>query len=258
MTIRHGKTHLVLPDVQNKPGLNTDHLSWAGQYVADKKPDVVICAGDFWDMPSLSSYDKGKLGFEGRRYSKDVESGNLAMERFLEPIRAMGKAKPRLVFTLGNHEQRIERAVSSTPELEGAIGYKDLNLSDWEVYDFLDICRIDGVAYSHFFPRSSNGRITQSRSGAPSAKAQLVREGASCTSGHAQGLDIAPVCLNGKLQWGIIAGSYYLHDEGYLTPQGTKYWRGLIVKHSVKAGEYCPIPVDINYLKQRYGKKATK
>lgn len=253
MAKKVGKSHIFIPDCQVKPGVQITHLDWVGRYIADRKPDVVICAGDFWDMSSLSSYDKGKRGFEGRRYIKDVDAGNVAMERLLSPIRKMGKHKPRLVFTLGNHEQRIQRAYDAQAELYGTIGYKDLHLKEWEVYDYLDVARIDGIAYSHFFPRAASGAVMQTRNGAPTARAQLIREGGSCTSGHRQGLDIACVPLRGKLQWGLIAGSCYLHDEEYLSPQGTAYWRGIVVKHGVSKGTYCPMLVDMKYLRERYG-----
>ena len=106
----------VIPDCQIKEGVPTEHLTWAGQYIADKKPDVIVNIGDFWDMPSLSSYDKGRKDFEGRRYTKDVQAGNDAMDLLLAPIkkeinrqkRNKKKAwKPRMVFTIGNHEHRI-------------------------------------------------------------------------------------------------------------------------------------------------------
>jgi hypothetical protein len=52
--------HLFIPDVQAKEGVPFDHLDWIGRFIVDKKPDVIIQAGDFADMPSLSSYDRGK------------------------------------------------------------------------------------------------------------------------------------------------------------------------------------------------------
>ena len=52
--------HMVIPDTQCKPGVPMEHLTWAGQYAVEQKPDVIIHIGDHWDMPSLSSYDKGK------------------------------------------------------------------------------------------------------------------------------------------------------------------------------------------------------
>ena len=60
-----GKRHLIIPDVQHKPGCTTDHLSWAGQYAVDMLPDTIVIIGDWWDMESLSSYDKGQKSFEG-------------------------------------------------------------------------------------------------------------------------------------------------------------------------------------------------
>ena len=62
-----------IPDTQVKPGVPLVHLSWIGEYLASKKPDVIICAGDFADMESLSSYDIGKKSFEGRSYERDIE-----------------------------------------------------------------------------------------------------------------------------------------------------------------------------------------
>src|SRR5512135_2199363 len=79
--------HFVIPDTQCKPGVPLDHLTWAGNYCAEKQPDVIIHIGDHWDMPSLSSYDVGKKEFEGRRYVDDIEAGLRGMELFLDPIR---------------------------------------------------------------------------------------------------------------------------------------------------------------------------
>jgi hypothetical protein len=161
-----------------------------------------------------------------------------------------------MVLTLGNHEQRIKRAIESSSELEGTMSIDDLGYEQfgWEVHPFLKVVTIDGVSYSHFFPRSGNGRIVQTRTGAPSAKSQLIREGRSCTAGHAQGLDIAPLPLQGRLQWGLIAGSCYLHKEDYLSPQGNTHWNGVILKQGVNRGTYSPILVDLDYLGKRYGK----
>lgn len=38
---------LVLPDVQAKPGKDFTFLTRIGTYMVDKKPDVVVCIGDF-------------------------------------------------------------------------------------------------------------------------------------------------------------------------------------------------------------------
>ena len=79
--------HLILPDCQVKDGVPLDHLDWIGQYIVDKQPDVIVNIGDFADMPSLSSYDKGTKSFEGRRYKKDIEVTREAMQRLLAPMK---------------------------------------------------------------------------------------------------------------------------------------------------------------------------
>lgn len=150
--------HMIIPDTQCKPNADFQHLSFAGQYAVDKKPDVIVFIGDHWDMPSLSSYDVGKKSFEGRRYIDDIQAGQLAMATFLAPlelhnIRAREQKKklylPRLVFCLGNHEERINKAVESDRKLEGLISTDDLELDvfGFEVVPFLQPIVIDGVAY---------------------------------------------------------------------------------------------------------------
>lgn len=103
---------LVIPDVQVKPGVDISHIVACGKYLVEKQPDIIVCLGDFFDFPSLSSYDKGTLSFEGRRLIEDIEAGKLAMHALLEPLRNLqaqqraNKKKvysPRMVFTLGNH-----------------------------------------------------------------------------------------------------------------------------------------------------------
>ena len=120
------KKHLVIPDAQFRPGDSPNFLRRIGQYIVEKQPDVVVCIGDFADMPSLSSYDVGKKSFEGRRYKNDIEAAHTGMEILLGPIKEYNaKAKkghreryvPRLVLTLGNHEQRINKVTNSDPNL---------------------------------------------------------------------------------------------------------------------------------------------
>jgi hypothetical protein len=252
--VKRAISHFVIPDCQVKAGVNTAHMDWIGKYIVERKPDVVVNLGDFFDMPSLSSYDSGKKAFEGRRYIKDVDTGKEAMSRLVAPLKGL-KKRPRLVYLIGNHEYRIERAINDDSKLDGTIGYKDLDLEHfgWEVHPFLEIVEIGGISYSHFFPRSATGQVSQTKKGAPSARAQLIREGGSATAGHTQGLDIACMPLKGRLQYGLIAGSCYLHDEEYMSPQGNTHWRGVVCKHQVENGTYDPMMVSLDYLKRRYG-----
>lgn len=244
----------VIPDTQVRPGVRTDHLEWAGKYIAEKQPDVVVHLGDHWDMPSLSSYDKGKAGAEGRRVAKDIEAGNKALELLTVHLAgAKVPYNPRLILLRGNHEERLNRYMNDNPELAGAFdGAFDDERLGWEVVPFLQPIEIGGVSFCHYFPRSSDGNVAQTKRGAPSARAQLLREMQSCVSGHRQGLDLA-IHTNGKrLIRSIIAGSFYQHSEGYLSPQGNHHWQGMLMLHDVNGGMFNLVEVPLDYLRRRY------
>lgn len=252
-------THLVIPDTQVKPDVNTDHLEWAGMYAAEKRPDVIIHIGDHWDMESLSSYDKGKKSYEGRRYKHDIAAGNAAMSRFMAPIyeeqrldkRCKRKVwRPRLIFTLGNHEHRIIRATEDDPMLDGLIGYHDFNLHHhgWEVHDFLEPVIVDGIAYCHYFTSGVMGRPVSN------PRLMLQKKFMSCTMGHVQDRDIGYARkADGTRITGLFAGIFYSHDEAYLNAQTNGSWSGIWMKHEVNNGAYDEMPVSFDYLKRKYG-----
>jgi hypothetical protein len=252
------KKILVLPDVQAKPGVDFSFLKRIGRYMVEKKPDVVVCIGDFADMPSLSSYDKGKKSFEGRRYKRDVEAAQFAMQAFLQPLeeynaqrRKNKKAeyKPRMVLTLGNHEERILRATNEDPKLDGMLSLKDLAYEEygWEVYPFLERVIIAGVAFSHYFTTGTMGRP------AGTAQAQLRKANMSCVAGHQQGKQIAYATrADGRTITSIIAGSCYEHDEAYLGAQGNQHYRGFLMLHEVEDGAFDEMWVSLSYINQRF------
>ena len=246
----------MIPDTQVKPGVSLDYLRWVGQYIAAKRPNVVVQLGDHWDMPSLSSYDRGKRTAENRRVVRDIEAGNRGLAVLTSAIRSAKGYKPRLVILRGNHEHRLDRYTNDHPELDGAIGshqFNDIQLG-WQSVPFLKPIRIGGITFCHFFPRGPNGKVTQSKNGAPSAAAQLTREMRSCIAGHQQGFDYAIRPIGGRLVRSIIAGSCYLHDEEYLTPQGNAHWRGILYLTEVNNGDFNLVEVSLDYLRKRFHK----
>jgi len=251
--------HLVIPDVQIRDGDNTDFLRCIGNYIVAKKPDKIVCLGDFADMPSLSSYDIGKKSFEGKRYTKDINASIDAMNVLFDPLDKYNfqqvktkhkRYEPELFMLEGNHEHRITRAVNNDAKLEGLLSTSDLlykELFGWKVFPFLEVAVIDGVAYSHYFVTGVAGRA------ASSAQVQLNKKHMSCVAGHQQGLQIATgVRADQKLITSIIAGSCYEHNEDYLGPQANNHWRGILVLHDVDDGQFDLMPVSLKYLKGKY------
>ena len=251
---------LVIPDCQVRQGVPLEHLTWAGEAIIEYKPDVVVNIGDFADMPSLSTHDKpGSKFFEGLRYTTDVEVTKEAMKLLLKPLRDLQSRqkknkekiyKPRMVLTLGNHENRINRAVANNPTLEGLISTQDLGYErDWEVHPFLHPVFIGGVGFNHYWPVGAMGRP------AGTAAALVNKLHMSCIAGHQQGKQVAyGKRADGKSICGIIAGSYYLHDEGYMDQLSNRHWRGLVVLNEVVDGHFDEMFLSIEYLEKKYGK----
>jgi len=251
--------HLIIPDTQVKPDQDLRRFHWLGKYIVDKKPDVIVHIGDHWDMPSLSSYDVGKKEYEGRRYLRDVASGNEAMSILMSYIqeeqakRIHDKKKrwnPRMVFTTGNHEYRIDRAVNSDSKLDGLLTMDDLNLEGWEVYPFLQPVVIDGVAYCHYFTSGVMGRAVGT------ARLLMTKKMMSCVQGHVQDRDIAYGRRgDGSTITALFAGIFYEHDEDYLTPQTNGSWSGVWMLNDVVNGSFDEMPISIKYLQRKYGSK---
>ena len=251
-------SHLVIPDVQAKEGINFEYLKAIGNFIVKKKPDVIVCLGDFADMPSLSSYDVGKKQFEGRRYKKDIEASQEAMNALLEPIneynRRQYKSKhkvydPKMILTLGNHENRINRVIELDPKFDGTISIDDLQYEQfgWKVFPFLEVSTVDGIAYSHYFTSGVLGRPVSS------ARALVQKKHMSCIMGHVQNMEVHTEYRgDGSCISGIFAGTCYEHDEDYLGNQGNNYFRGVHMLYDVKDGEFYCHSIPIKYIKDKY------
>ena len=243
--------HVVIPDTQIRPDVPTAHLEWVGQYIADEfagEDLTAIHLGDHWDMPSLSSYDRGKKQMEGRRVVADIFAGNDGFALLDAPISAVKGWNPRKVYFRGNHEERVQRAIDADPQLEGLLSLDLLDTQDWEVHPFLDVANIDGVAYSHYFYNPMTGRPY----GGQNIDTRLKTIGHSFTMGHQQGLGYGIRNVLGQMHHGLVAGSCYLHDEEYKGPQGNAHWRGIVVCNQVENGSYDPSFISLDYLCRRY------
>jgi len=249
----------VLPDCHVKPNTPLEHLEYAGRWCAEKHVDHIVCLGDFADMESLSSYDVGKKSFEGRRYTNDIAVVQEGMIKFMAPIiEEINKLRrlkmkmwyPKFTMLLGNHENRISRAVNNDSKLDGLISIEDLNYGGWgwEVVPYLQVRVIEGVAFSHYFVSGVMGRSVGS------ARMLLTKHHMSCVAGHLQGKDLAySKSADGRTMTAIIAGSYYQHEEEYLNAQTNVHWRGCFQLNDVDNGDFDELPLSLKYLKSKYG-----
>ncbi len=242
--------HAFIPDVQLRPGVPVSHIKACANYLCHKQPDRIIIAGDWWDLPSLSRYEQpGSKFFEGIALESDIAFGNEQMRVFLNIVLNVKGWDPLLDFLMGNHEYRMDRAINDNPtHLDGILGHHLFHLPKDQitVHPFLEIVKIDGIMYSHYFINPESLKKTILGGQMPNRLNKLKR---SFTMGHQQVLMSGESHLPGGTRIrGLVAGAFYQHDEEYAGPQGNDYWRGIIYKHEVKDGNYDLMEVSLPYL----------
>lgn len=253
---RLGLKILYIPDTQVRVGGTTEHIKAVARRAVEKEYDIIVLAGDWHDMPSLSVYNT-KRQAEGLRVYDDIKVGNDALDEFMEIVNQLPKKRrPEIHITLGNHscKVRIERFYSENPHMVGMI--EDIGTAHFKkhgiiVHDFLDILTIEDIRFSHYIvnPHSIKGNPLGGN-----ADTMLKNAGFSFVMGHQQGLKMAMHYLpDGTPRIGIVAGSFYPHDEDYMSVQANKHFRGVIELNEVKNGGADPCVISLKYLMNNYG-----
>lgn len=231
----------IIPDAHAAAETDNRRFIWLGRLLFELNPDIIINLGDLADMSSLSSYDRGKKSFEGKRYKLDVASVHDALQKMDQPfidynikqknIRKGQRKLPRKIITLGNHESRITRAVEMDPHYEGVISIDDLKYKEfgYEVYPFKYPVEVEGIWISHYFPSGVKGEAI---SGMNIGSSLIQKNMVSSIVGHAHTWDMAIRAKpNGQKVIGLCAGWYgeeptYSDATEQLWTSGITYLRG--------------------------------
>lgn len=260
------KSILIIPDAHAHVDYDNDRFTWLGRLVVERKPDIIVCLGDWADMPSLSSYDKGKKGMEGKRYLADIRHAFDAQEKMFGPIYAYNKGRsrnarynPYSVMVEGNHDSdrgRIGKALSLSPELDGIIKGSDLCYdSFWStVVPFKDVINIEGISFTHYFP---SGVMGKSIGGENMAASMLKRNMQSSVQGHTHILDKAVrTKADGSKCFALSAGCYTHLDfkDDWCANTVKMWWNGVIMLTGVENGWYTTYEeIPQTEIKKRYG-----
>lgn len=240
------KNILVIPDTQIRPDnleLNRPLLSAIGQLIVDWRPDVVVHIGDHFDMKSLCHYDfpkNNRMVFDGDEVKEDVAAGKQGLFylqkalnefNFKQAVAKKARYRPELHFTLGNHEQRVDRF----NELKGLVDLPStIKNAGWRVHPFLKPVEIEGVHFVHYAYNAMSGKPIGG-----TAEYRLNKLKLSFVQGHEQTFKYAQEYLNdGRKISALVGGSCYLHDEGYKGFQGNNHFRGCFKLHNVHDGMY--------------------
>lgn len=246
------KTILVIPDSHAHPDYNNDRYKWLAHLILDIKPDHVVDIGDWYDMPSLCSYDKGTKSFEGRRYKKDIEAGLEAQQIVHDITRGPKKKLPKFWRTLGNHENRINKAINADPVLDGTIGTVDLQSKEygWEEYGFLVPLELHGITFQHYFTSGVMGRPI---GGENHAKSLITKQFKSCVQGHSHTMDYARrTDAAGNKLHGLVVGVYQDYDSDYAANANKMWDRGVPILRNVENGHYDLEWISLDRIKAAY------
>lgn len=249
---RRHPEHLFIPDTQVKDGVPIEHLRWAAQYALDNKPDVIALAMDWWDLPSINSWEAEHADFRTRDLVRDLCAGLHGWDLFFSTLRAEPRYDPLILATLGNHEYRFDRMFQGDRRfLRGLPSPRHLarRTEGVVVLPFLQIGLIDGIHYSHYFAAPLTGKPIGG-----TALNKLTKLKFSFSQGHQQTKEVAEQHLsNNAVLRGLVAGAFYQHEEAYRGPQANAHWRGILYKHEVRDGNYDLMEVSMDYLRRRYG-----
>ena len=225
-------THLIIPDAHAHPNYDNKRFTYLGKLIGRVKPDVVINIGDMADLPSLSSYDKGTKGFEGRRFQKDIDAVTEAQELMFAAM-PKKKKRPRFVMCLGNHEDRITRAINASSELEGLRGFSlkalEYETFGWEVVPFRKSIQINGISYCHYFPSGIKGLPI---SGEHIGSSMCNKLHMSAVQGHSHLFNTTERTRpDGQKIFGLSVGCYVhpKYRETWCMAQEPMWWRGIVI-----------------------------
>lgn len=194
-------------------------------------------------MKSLCHYDfpkNNRVVFDGDEVRRDVIAGRHGLDYLtnslveLQMNQSANKKKvyrPEMHFTLGNHEQRVDRY----NELKGLVDLeKEIRYQGFKVHPFLKPIEIEGVHFVHYAYNAMSGKPIGG-----TAEYRLNKLKLSFVQGHEQNFKYAQEYLNdGRKISALVGGSCYLHDEEYKGFQGNNHFRGCFKLHNVHDGMY--------------------
>ena len=241
-------TILVVGDTHVDDEQDLSRFDTLGKMIMDQRPEEIILIGDFLTLNCLSAWDKNKrLKMEGKRYFSEIDAGNEALDKMLNPIiddnkkrrkRKEKQYKPKIVYLEGNHEDRLNRYFDTDPTFMGRLNVKeDLKLDDRG---------IDWVPYREYYYTNDIGfthvpfnKVAPISGVDITRKAQMVTV-KSVVFGHIHEQHLSHVHKIGMphLQDTYCCGCFISKKEDYVHGRVTNYWRGVTILHPYKLGRF--------------------
>lgn len=207
---------MVFSDAHFWPGVRTPAFRAFCMIAQKLKPKIIINNGDAFDGASISRFPR--IGWDSKPSILDELTA--CKDHLGEMQEAAPKAK--LLWCLGNHDQRFENRLSANvPEFQGIGGFRlNDHFPDWKTG--WSVWINNDVVVKHRF-----------RSGVHATRNNTVASGKSIVTGHLHSLKVTPLDDYNGTRWGIDAGT--LADPSgpqfrdYLEDNPTDWRSGFIV-----------------------------
>lgn len=221
-----GDAHVDWHQATSKGGLR--RFDALNKLIKDVKPNRVVVIGDFFTMDSLSEWDSDKRKkMEGRRLNNDVAAGVRALEMMYDGITDVP-----LIFTEGNHENRLDRYYDKNPVVDQTVDLGDtvaeaIGCNELTYVPYKSYWQHKGVSFTHV-PHGENGKPIGGKSA--TTRALSIHDG-SVVFGHTHLLATACEHRHGgrHLNQAVNVGCFFEHVDDYAKGSVTSYWRGVVL-----------------------------
>jgi len=257
-----GKTAVVFTCAHDRPEVSQERFKWLGKLIEDIKPDYCVDLGDGAEMASLNSFDtRYPQAIVAQNYEADIDSYNKAQDILWGRFKKSKKKRPYRIGFMGNHENRISRAVKTDPRLEGGkygISLSHLQNDHWfdDYHEYENggpaIATYDDVAYAHYF---SSGNMGSAMSGVHHAYSMLQHKGMSSTCGHSHKRSVyfkdGSGISGGMI--GLVSGCFKGAEESWAGQSNKDWAKGVVIKRNICKGMYDLEWVSMCALENAYG-----
>lgn len=187
---------LILSDI-HIPYHDQAALAIALEFARDWKPTVIVLNGDILDAQEISSHPKDK--HNPITFQDEINEAR----QFLRVLRHDHK-KARIYYTMGNHENRLERYLTQhAPELSSVTSLALDELLDLQALgiEFIDQrCKLIVPPFEIF-----HGSIIRKDAG-NSVRGHMTRRGGSVAMGHTHRMGIVARTDRNGVHWGVENG----------------------------------------------------
>ena len=173
---------LVIYDMHDHPEDDFKRQEALGNLILEERPRSFIMGGDGSRHDAFSTYDKYKQWTA----QEEIHAWHHSLELMFSPLRVWNEQRRknrhkqhpmRSVLTLGNHEDRMWRALAEDPYGFGSLIDFDHITGQGkffdEVYEFGDVVDVNGIFYTHA-PRNKMNRVMAQSTAAKQSNKHLI------------------------------------------------------------------------------------